>query len=164
MASSSARRKQDSPPPKRRTGLKLVAKPADEMPEEEYLEHIAEFAETLNDKELLCRRLNAHDLVPFTVTVNVKTLAMEEVMRCRRCKTLRKQDMSGRGMVAGSRYKHPKGYLDKGHGRLTPAARGILRVTSALRGNVIWVDDEGNPTKPPSQTTLKKAFREARRG
>lgn len=161
MASGQRARKQDQQAP--RPDLKLVQKhQADdppEMTEEEYLEHVAEFADTLSDKELMCRRMGQHDFKPYTATVNKKTLAIYEVMRCARCKTLRAQDMSGRGIVVKSNYRHPPGYLDKGHGRLTGQARGILRVASVMRGNVVWVDDEGNPTNPPSPRTLKKVFK-----
>lgn len=154
--SQAARRQPNQPKPA--PDLKLVSAD-EELTEEEYLEHIADFAEGLGDGELMCRRMGQHDFKPFTAQVNAKSLAIVEVMRCRRCKTKRAQDMTPRGMVVKSNYNHPPGYLDKGHGRLTGQARGILRVASVMRGSIVWVDEEGNPTKAPSPTVLKKAFR-----
>jgi hypothetical protein len=117
------------------------------------LDQVAEFAETLSDEYLLCRRLG-HVWGPFQARVNARTMAIHEVLRCRRCKTKKVMDTL-RGYIESSHYNHPEGYLNKGTGANTREGRAIIRLASQLRGNVVYVDDEGNEVPPP-RGTLKE--------
>ena len=55
------------------------------------------------------------------------------VLRCPRCKTRKVQEISARGGLGRTKYKHPDGYLHEGMGRIAGDGRGILRLESITR-------------------------------
>lgn len=99
--------------------------------QESELREVEAFAKGLEEKFLLCRELG-HNWRPWTAS-KFRDGGYERVLRCSRCLTRRFQEISSRGEVIHSHYKHPEGYLHKGMGRITGAGRGLLRLESIKR-------------------------------
>lgn len=104
------------------------------------LAEIELFADKLPDEYLRCRELG-HNWVPHTATRYRNAIVRS--LRCTRCKTRKRHTLDSRGMIqGGTTYSHPEGYLHEGYGQITGEGRGILRITSVLRGRVTEVDDD----------------------
>ena len=102
--------------------------------QESDLREVETFAKGLDEKFLLCRELG-HTWRPWTAS-KFRDGGYERVLRCSRCLTRRFQEISSRGEILHSHYKHPEGYLHKGMGRITGAGRGVLRLESIKRSVV----------------------------
>lgn len=94
-------------------------------------DEIAAFAHDLPEEFLLCREMGhrwlPHDAEEFSDG------SFMRVLRCPRCKTRKVQDISRRGVIERTRYRHPDGYLHEGMGRIAGDGRGVLRLESIRR-------------------------------
>lgn len=90
------------------------------------------FAKDLPDEFLLCRELG-HNWLPYGIPGRYRDGGYQRVLRCNRCKTERHIEISNRGVVTASQYKHPDGYLLEGLGRIVGEGRGVLRLASITR-------------------------------
>lgn len=122
------------------------------------------FASGLNSRLLACRELH-HLWVPFTVEV-IHTGAGKRqriggyvrVMRCRQCKTLRRQILDSRGGIVGNSYQYVDGYLASNVERGS-VRRDVFRLESIIRfveshrddGAVIHSDNGKSPALVPAQ-------------
>jgi hypothetical protein len=112
--------------------------------DERHLEELSEveaFAESLSDEFLQCREMN-HRWLPHTVG-RYRDGGFQRVLRCPRCKCRKIQELTSRGMVMGTRYVHPEGYLHKGMGQIVGEGRGVLRLASIMRSpNIKELDQD----------------------
>jgi hypothetical protein len=95
------------------------------------LDDVRDFAQSLPERFLYCREMG-HNWRPFSAG-KYKDGGFERVLRCTRCRTKRFQEISNRGIIVGSRYEHPEGYLSNGLGRIVGEGRGALRLESIKR-------------------------------
>lgn len=118
---------------------------------------VERFAAGLNSRLLACRELH-HLWVPWTVEVvhagrgaNSRIGGYVRVMRCRQCKTERRQILDSRGGIVSNGYRYAEGYLAKnvasGFGRDAFRLEAIVRFveTHAGQGDVIHTDADGAP-------------------
>lgn len=94
-------------------------------------DEIASFAEELPDEFLLCREMG-HRWLPHDAEEH-RDGSFTRVLRCPRCKTRKVQDISARGVIERTQYRHPEGYLHEGMGRIAGDGRGVLRLASIRR-------------------------------
>lgn len=102
-----------------------------EVEHENNIEDIIDFAHDLPERFLYCREMG-HNWRPFSAG-RYKDGGYLRILRCVRCKTERHQEISARGVILTSSYKHPEGYLSKGLGRISGEGRGVLRLESIRR-------------------------------
>jgi hypothetical protein len=95
---------------------------------------VRDFAESLPEKYLYCREMG-HNWRPFSAGRyrDEDGGGFERVLRCTRCRCKRFQTISQRGLIVGSKYEHPEGYLHKGMGPITGEGRGVIRLESITR-------------------------------
>lgn len=70
----------------------------------------ADFAAGMSERQLHCRELG-HNWRPLAATWDKKARVFDRSLRCAGCRTIRKQVLSGEGMVIGNHYVYPPGYL-----------------------------------------------------
>lgn len=92
---------------------------------------IAAFAQDLPEEFLLCREMG-HRWLPHDAEQHDDD-SFTRVLRCPRCKTRKVQDISARGAIVRTQYRHPDGYLHEGMGRIVGDGRGVLRLESIKR-------------------------------
>lgn len=92
---------------------------------------VAEFAADLPEDFLLCREMG-HRWLPYQASQN-NDGSFHRALRCPRCKTRKEQEISRRGVIESTTYKHPEGYLHVGMGRIAGDGRGVLRLESIQR-------------------------------
>lgn len=102
------------------------------------LDSVREFADSLPERFLYCREMG-HNWKPFSAG-RYKDGGLERVLRCTRCRTRKYQGISSRGLITGSRYEHPEGYLTNGIGHIVGEGRGVLRLASIERFGVSDID------------------------
>lgn len=95
------------------------------------LGEVEDFAHELPEEFLACREMG-HRWLPRTASQNNDGTFHRE-MRCPRCKTRKQQEISQRGEILATQYKHPEGYLHQGLGRIAGDGRGVLRLESIKR-------------------------------
>lgn len=88
-----------------------------------------EFIETLPMNYVVCREMS-HQWKANTAVRFPAERSIQRTLQCLRCSALRVQWMTFSGHVFSSYYRHPKGYLLTGAGRLGLAARDTLRIMS----------------------------------
>lgn len=120
----------DESPPRAQQGLTLAAL-ATLPPEGADADDVRAFAQGLPERFLYCREMG-HNWRPFSAGSHPDG-GFERVLRCVRCKAKRFQTISSAGVVLGSRYEHPEGYLSEGLGRIVGEGRGALRLESMRR-------------------------------
>lgn len=94
-------------------------------------DEIAKFAEDLSEEFLMCREMG-HRWLPHQAEQH-NDGSFTRVLRCPRCRTRKVQSISARGVIEGTQYKHPDGYLHEGMGRIAGDGRGVLRLESIKR-------------------------------
>lgn len=92
---------------------------------------VAHFAAELPEEFLLCREMG-HRWLPYQAAVNADQ-TYHRALRCPRCKTRKEQEISARGVILSTQYRHPEGYLHAGMGRIAGDGRGLLRLESIKR-------------------------------
>lgn len=115
----------------RKTPLTVVPDEPDSGPRFATMSEVEEFAVELPEEFLQCREMG-HRWLPFQATENPDS-SFERVLRCPRCKTRKEQQISSRGVILSTQYKHPEGYLHAGLGRIAGDGRGLLRLESIRR-------------------------------
>lgn len=95
------------------------------------LKEVEAFASELSEEFLQCREMG-HRWLPSKANINSDRTYHRE-MRCPRCRTRKEQEISGRGEILSTQYKHPDGYLHQGMGRIAGDGRGLLRLESIRR-------------------------------
>lgn len=119
---------------------------------------VESFAASLNNRVLACRELH-HLWVPWTVEVihagNAKSLRVGgyvRTMKCRQCKTLRRQILDSLGNIVSNSYRYADGYLASNveHGTVSRNAFRLEALTrfieqNANAGTVIHSDANGAP-------------------
>lgn len=95
------------------------------------LGEVEDWAHGLPESFLYCREMG-HNWLPYTAG-RYKDGGFERVLRCGRCKTRKRQEISARGLLLGTRYEHPDGYLTHGMGPIVGEERGVLRLESMQR-------------------------------
>lgn len=83
--------------------------------------------EELDDMHALCRDL-LHAWKPYDAEITRTHIV--RVLRCVRCKTIRRQKLTRKGEIVGASYSYPKGYTMRGQGRMTSEQRAQLRVAN----------------------------------
>lgn len=94
-----------------------------------HVESVEELVDVLSPDALQCRELG-HVWRPFAVRWDEESKSYVRILRCPRCKTRRKQILTGRGTVVSSHYEYPDGYQTRGLGRLVGSDRDVLRLAS----------------------------------
>ena len=77
-----------------------------------------------------------HSWEPYNARELKRGRVIERVLRCERCKTLKKQTLvikRGRAFLSAGRYSYPEGYLIKGMGHVTQDDRAKLRFRTITR-------------------------------
>lgn len=96
------------------------------------------FAAGLNGKQLHCRELG-HVWAPLTVAWDAVARAYDRRLRCRNCRTIRKQVLDSSGHVLRNGYDYTDGYLasnvEKGQ-----LSRDVFRLEALTR----FLQSEGN--------------------
>jgi hypothetical protein len=95
------------------------------------LGQVADFAASLPEAFLHCRELG-HNWRPNTAG-KYKDGGYLRVLRCSRCRTKRREELTSTGMKISTSYEHPDGYLTDGIGRIVGEGRGLLRLESMTR-------------------------------
>jgi hypothetical protein len=105
------------------------------------------FAAGLSEKYLHCRELG-HVWAPLTVSWDKAARAYDRRLRCKQCRTVRKQVLDSSGHAIGNSYDYPDGYL-AAHVEKGSTSRDIFRLEAVNR----WLsrnDDTPNPRKKAS--------------
>jgi hypothetical protein len=87
------------------------------------------------DEHLECRDY-MHSWKPYSAKEVQKGRVVERVLRCERCKTLKKQTLvikRGRAFLSTGSYKYSQGYLIKGMGHITQEDKAKLRFRTLVR-------------------------------
>lgn len=105
------------------------------------LKEVEAFASELSEEFLQCREMG-HRWLPSKAHVNPDRTFHRE-MRCPRCRTRKQQEVSGRGEILSTQYKHPEGYLHEGMGRIAGDGRGLLRLES-IRRTIMHTESKKN--------------------
>lgn len=95
------------------------------------LSEVEHFANDLPEEFLLCREMG-HRWLPYQAALNHDG-TYHRALRCPRCKTRKEQEISSRGAILATHYKHPEGYLHEGMGRIAGDGRGVLRLAAIQR-------------------------------
>jgi hypothetical protein len=100
---------------------------------------VERFAASLNSKMLACRELH-HLWVPWTVEVvhagqgkRARVGGYVRVMRCRQCKSERRQILDSRGHVVANGYRYTDGYLASNVARGVDRSRDAFRLEAVVR-------------------------------
>lgn len=109
------------PPRRRRTQPRTVDRAAPDFSLESVIE-------SMRDEHVQCRDFS-HSWRPFTAS-QAPDGHYEQVLRCSRCRTLRKRLLDRRGAVVSSAYEYADGYVVKGLGRINGSERDHLRLVS----------------------------------
>lgn len=92
---------------------------------------VSELALELSSAALACRDLG-HNWRSRNIETNAQGFA--RLLRCSRCRTLRRQQLNRRGQVMSNSYDYADNYLfDKPLGRLAGDARSALRLVALNR-------------------------------
>ena len=87
------------------------------------------------EEHLECRDY-MHSWKPFSAKEIQKGRVVERVLRCERCKTLKKQTLvikRGHAFLSTGSYKYVDGYLIKGMGHVTQEDKAKLRFRTVVR-------------------------------
>jgi hypothetical protein len=105
------------------------------------LSEVEDFATELPEEFLLCREMG-HRWLPYQAALN-NDGTYHRALRCPRCKTKKVQEISSRGAILATHYKHPEGYLHEGMGRIAGDGRGVLRL-EAIRRTITRIEDKNS--------------------
>ena len=89
----------------------------------------------VREEHLECRDY-MHSWQPYQAKEIQKGRVVERVLRCERCKTLKKQTLvikRGRAFLSSGSYKYAEGYLIKGMGHVTQEDKAKLRFRTIVR-------------------------------
>ena len=87
------------------------------------------------DEHLECRDY-MHSWKPYEAKEIQKGRVVERILRCERCKTLKRQTLvikRGRAFLSTGSYKYAEGYLIKGIGHITQEDKAKLRFRTIIR-------------------------------
>lgn len=90
------------------------------------------FAHDLSDAYLACRDLG-HVWRPYRGSFDESSGVFERELRCRSCKTIRRQTVTARGHVLANRYTHSEGYLASNVEQTGDRSRDTFRVEAITR-------------------------------
>lgn len=89
----------------------------------------------VREEHLECRDY-MHSWKPYTAKEVKKGRVVERVLRCERCKTLKKQTLAirrDRAFLSTGSYQYAEGYLIKGMGHVTQEDKAKLRFRTIIR-------------------------------
>lgn len=89
----------------------------------------------VRDEHLECRDY-MHSWQPYEAKEVRRGRIVERVLRCERCKTLKKQTLvikHGKAFLSTGSYKYAEGYLIKGMGHVTQEDKAKLRFRTIVR-------------------------------
>lgn len=113
---------------------------------------VAEWAKDLPETFLYCREMG-HNWLPYSAG-RYKDGGFERTLRCSRCRTRKTQQITSRGLLMGTRYDHPDGYLTHGLGAIVGEERGLLRLESMTR--IVAKVKSVEPGQPKAKKRAKR--------
>lgn len=108
--------------------------------ETEGVVNVETFAAGLSDKYLHCRELG-HTWTPLTASWDRSARAYDRQLRCKMCRSIRKQLLDSSGHVIRNGYDYSDGYLAK-HVAKGSYTRDVFRLESLTR----FLTTDNNPT------------------